>query len=117
MKFHSEPALAFTTLFLTIALIGTRSVSMSDMVQTMMLGVFVAVIFAYTGLIYREKPTDEREYELSLMAGKHAYLVGGAVLTVGVVAQSLNHDLDIWLPLTLGSMVFVKTLSYFLNGR
>ncbi|MFT4532455.1 MAG: hypothetical protein ACI9T8_000478 [Candidatus Saccharimonadales bacterium] len=113
IRLINEPVLAFVSLALTALLFATREVSMSDMTQMLLMGIFTAAILAYSALIFRESPADEREAEISLIASKHAYLVGSTILTVGIIVQSTNHELDMWLPAALSAMVIVKLISYF----
>ncbi len=117
MKISTEPLFALLTLVLVGLVAFLRDIDMSYTAQTMLLGVFVAAVFGYAVFIYRENPVDEREQSISLQASKYAYLLGAAVLSLGVVIQSLDHELDIWLPLALGSMVFAKSLGYFIHNR
>ena len=111
--FTSELFFALLALTVTAVLLFTRDVSMSATVQNMLLAFFAVAVLAYTTFIYREMPADEREYEMSLIASKRAYLVGSALLSVGIVVQVIRHELGFWLPTILASMVIVKTISYF----
>ena len=116
MKF-SEPILAGLTLIMIGIIIGTKNVSMSDMTSMMIAGLFAVALFGYTIFVYREKPADEREQMISTVAGKYSYIVGALVLSVGIVVQSLDHDLDIWLPIALGAMVLTKLLTIVMHNR
>ena len=113
----SEPFLALVAVSVTATLLLTRDMDMSVTVQNMMLGFFTVAVLVYSAFIYRERPADEREYELGLTASKHAYLAGAAGLSLGITIQVINHSLDIWLPSILAGMVAVKTLSYFIQNR
>ena len=116
-KVANEPLLALLAVGLTTVLLVTRNVDMSATTQNMLLLFFTVAVLAYSTFIYRERPADEREYEVSLIASKHAYIIGSAVLTAGIILQSLNHDLDPWLPIVLAIMVVTKSLSYFIHNR
>ena len=113
----SEPFLALLALSLTAILLLTRDVSMSMVTQNMLLAIFTIVVLVYSAFIYRERPADEREYELSLIASKHACIVGSAILSAGIIYQVYDHSLDVWLPITLAGMVIAKTMSYFLQNK
>ena len=112
-----EPVLAGLTLVMIGTIIGTKDVSMSDEVSMMIVGLFAVALFGYIALIHREKPADEREQQISFAAGKYAYTVGAVVLSVGIIAQSMRHDLDVWLPIALGSMVLTKLATLLHHNR
>jgi hypothetical protein len=67
-------------------------------------------VFGLGIFIWRESPRDEREYAAVSQAGRSAYLVGAAVLTVGVAVETMQHRVDIWLVLGLASMVIAKAI-------
>lgn len=115
MKRMAEPFLAFAALVLTATLLMSRNADMSDMTQMTMLGFFTLAVLAYGAFLFRENPADEREHELSMVASKYAYLLGSAVLTVGIIVQTLDHKLDPWLPIALTVMVAVKSVTYFIK--
>jgi hypothetical protein len=116
-KIASEPLLALIALLLTVVLLITRDLSMSATTQNMLLAFFTVAVLAYSTFIYHERPADEREYELSLVASKHAYVIGSAIMSVGIVVKVIDHTLDVWLPITLAAMVITKTLSYFIHNK
>ena len=116
-KLASEPLLAVLALGLTTVLLVTRDVDMSATTQNMLLAFFTVAVLAYSAFIYREQPADEREFEVSLIASKHAYILGAALLSIGIVVQSLDHNLDPWLPIILAAMVITKSLSYFIHNK
>jgi len=90
----------------------------------MPMGLIVVCIAALTVLVFglgvfvwREKPRDEREYQLTTQTGRSAYLAGAAILTLGVAVQTLQHRLDIWLVIGLAVMVLVKIISHASNNK
>lgn len=115
IKDHQEPIVAALTLTTIAIVFATRDTSMSDTAQTMLLIFFSVGMLSYGAFVYRESPADEREYELSLVASKHAYLLGAVLLAVGIIVQSFQHTLDAWLPGILAAMVSTKLISYFLH--
>lgn len=115
LKLHTEPLLAIIALGLTLLMLASIRVEMSDATQMTLLGLFTLAVLAYSALIFRENPADERENELSLIAGKYAYVVGSTVLSIGIVVQTIAHDIDPWLLIVLASMVVSKSLVYFIR--
>lgn len=73
---------------------------------------FLAVlVFGLGVFVWHENPRDEREYAVASQAGRSAYLLGGAIMTVGVAVQTLQHRLDLWLVFGLAGMVFAKIIA------
>ncbi len=71
----------------------------------------LVVVFAlFASFVWRENSKDERENLHKMMAGRVAYLVGTSLLTIGIILQGLNHNLDPWLIFILGSMVLAKII-------
>ena len=112
---HKELVLAFVAVGLTIVLLSTRNVTMSAPAQTMLIAAFTVAVLVYGAFVFNERPADEREYENSLFADKYAYVVGAGILTLGIIVQTIDHTLDIWLPVALASMVAVKSITHYIN--
>ncbi len=110
---HKELVLAFISIAFTAILLSTRNVSMSGTTQTMLITLFTIAVLAYGAFVFNERPADEREYELSLITSKYAYLVGAGIITVGIVVQTIDHSLGPWLPITLAGMVIAKSMAHF----
>jgi hypothetical protein len=83
---------------------------MPDAVQMVILGVLAAVFALYAGLIFREKPADERESLHLYKASRIAYLAGTIALTAVIVVQDILHQLDVWLIVVLGIMIVTKLI-------
>ncbi len=77
----------------------------------MMMVLGLVVVFAlFASFVWRENHRDEREGLHKMMAGRIAYLTGTALLTLGIIVQSLNHELDPWLVFTLTGMIVAKVI-------
>jgi archaellum biogenesis protein FlaJ (TadC family) len=66
------------------------------------------LVFGLGVFVWRERPQDEREYQVIAQTGRSAYLVGAAILALGVAVQTLQHKVDIWLVFSLAGMVLAK---------
>lgn len=66
----------------------------------------VFVLFA--GLIWREKGRDERETVHIMRAGRFAFISGVAILTIGIIVTSIQHQPNMWIALSLGIMILAK---------
>jgi len=81
----------------------------STLLMMMVLGL-VLVFALFASFVWRENHRDEREGLHKMMAGRIAFLVGTALLTLGIIIQSFNHDLDPWLVFTLAGMIAAKVI-------
>lgn len=68
--------------------------------------IFLVILFI--GVLWREKPRDEREEIHREKAGRLAYLSGVLVLSLGIAYQATYSYPDKLLIVTLGIMVLVK---------
>lgn len=84
---------------------------MPNRVLTMINIVLIIVFSVFASFIWRESARDEREVFHRMLAGRIAFLAGAGVLVIGVIVQSFKHDVDFWLVLTLGVMVFSKIIA------
>lgn len=70
----------------------------------------VAVLFlVFSSLVFREKSRDERENFLKMNAGRLSFLSGSVIAVIGILYQSLTHNIDPWLVYTLIGMILTKT--------
>jgi hypothetical protein len=73
-----------------------------------MMFVLIVVFSIFASFVWRENARDEREVFHRMIASRIAFLVGSAILVIGIVAQGLRHSVDFWLVLTLALMIFAK---------
>lgn len=81
---------------------------MPNEIQMILLCILAAAFALYAGLVFREKPKDERESLHLHMASRAAYMTGTITLTVLIIVQDVLHKMDITLLLVLGVMVITK---------
>lgn len=83
----------------------------------MMMVLGLVVVFAlFASFVWRENHRDEREGLHKMMAGRIAFLVGSALLVIGIIVQSFKHELDPWLIFTLAGMIVAKVIT-LIYGR
>ncbi len=111
-------------LFVAIILVGFLVLFLSPtgllmpMNATGMTGIIVIVLFfIFAGLIWREKANDERESLHVLGAGRISFITGLSIAIIGIVKQSLNHDIDAWLIFTAIGMILAKIGYRFYSSR
>jgi len=75
----------------------------------MMLLVGIVLLFGLFALfVWREKAEDEREIMHRMFADRIGFLAGSATLMLGIIIESLRHNLSDWLLIALGTMVLAK---------
>jgi len=105
-------------ILITIPLIGLlllflypNPLLMPQTLEMMFIIVFIILFFIYSAVIWNERGNDEREDLHILNAGRISFLVGSAILTIGILIQSLNHNIDPWLIYALIGMIFTKIVT------
>ncbi len=101
------------TLILGIAVLflNPSHLTMPDTMVSMLIVVLIVSFLVFAAFLFREKSSDEREAVHILTAGRISYLVGVSALVMGIIIQTLKHDIDSWLVIALCAMVFSKILS------
>lgn len=96
---------------LVLVLLNPFNILMSSMLHMLILGLLVAIVGIFAGLILNEKVLDERERDHKDRAGRIGYTAGIFVVTVGVIAQTFQEMNDPWLLVVLLVMVLTKIIS------
>lgn len=106
-----ETVSAFTILGIALLFLNPGRLTMPDsMISMLIIGLIVSFL-TFAAFIFRESSSDERESLHILRAGRISYLVGVAALIVGIIVQTLKHEIDTWLIIALCAMIFSKLLS------
>jgi len=100
-----------------LALLNPFDILMSSMLHMFVLGLLVAIVGLFTGLIINEKVVDERERDHKDRAGRIGYTAGILVVTVGIIFQTLKEMNDPWLLIVLLVMVLSKIISRILMRK
>ena len=114
--FANEIIAAFVLILLVGALLNPFNWFMSGPVVMMLILSLVVVFILFTAFIWKERARDERELWHRTIAGRVAFLSGTAVLILGIIIQGLNHNVDVWLVLTLTVMIFAKIITSIYNN-
>ena len=118
MPLASEGLLGVAIVVALVLLINPFNILMTSVATLTIIMLLALAVIAFAVFIWREKPQDEREALHSLTAGRVSYLIGGGVLVTAIIVQSVQHDLDLWLAVTLGAMVMTKLIvSAWTNRR
>ena len=110
-NFSKEIAISLILIVLTILLLNPFNFWMPEMVVMIMLALTFVAFAAFAIFVLQEKVQDEREVAHRMLSGRIAFLVGSALLTIGIIVQALSHSVDAWLVITLVAMVLSKIVS------
>lgn len=86
--------------------------SLSDSMQMPATIAVTSITISVLLLAYKEMPKDERELQISILAGKRAYLVGSILLLIAMLEQAINHTFDPWVPAILACMFIAKGITH-----
>jgi len=116
MKKVSEILLALSLLAVLFLKLDPFHWFMPTAMQMLLLCLFAAAFALYAGAIYREKALDERETQHLYRANRMGYLVGVISLSIIIVIQDIQHQLDPYLLLVLALMIVVKLIALLYAG-
>ncbi|MDR3571842.1 MAG: hypothetical protein P4L81_06670 [Candidatus Pacebacteria bacterium] len=110
MKNNSIAQLVIAAVLIVVAflLVNPTGMSMPDSAHMLVLAIAIVACGAYAVFVVAERSGDERDETHKMMAGRTAFLVGGGILLIAIVSQSLAHSLDPWLVAALIGMVLAK---------
>lgn len=102
---------AIVILGIALLFLNPGHLSMPESVNSMLVVGLILAFIVFSAFILKEKSSDEREALHKFQAGRISYLFGIGTLTLGVIIQALNHNIDTWLVFSLCVMVFSKIAS------
>ena len=113
MKNNPTKEIILSILLLTTAALFCNPLQklwMPTMFASAILLCFLIIFILFAAFIWKEKPRDEREEANRLLAGRVGFLAGTGILVIGIIYQTLKHNLDIWLLVTLLIMILAKLI-------
>jgi phosphatidylglycerophosphate synthase len=117
-NFTKEIAVSLILIALTVLLLNPFHFWMPDMIVMIMLILTLVVFALFATFVLQEKTQDERDVAHRMLSGRVAFLTGSALLTLGIVVQALQHNVDIWLVVILVAMVLSKIITrIYSNSR
>lgn len=117
MRFINEITVSVLFVLLLLFFLDPLMVLMPSQALYLLMAGAVVLFVLFAGLVWRERPLDERDELHLMLAGRIGYLSGTVVLLVGVLVQSTSGHVDPWLVLALGAMIIGKLLGLFWSGR
>lgn len=107
---YAEVLTTGVLIVLLIAFLNPTGLLMPQSTEMMLLVLFTVAFVAFLGFFWKEQAADEREHAHQLAAGRISFFVGSTVLTLGIIAQALRHDIDPWLVGALILMILTKLI-------
>lgn len=104
----SELIISTVLLLLLVLLLNPWGFLMPSPIDMMLLVLFLLLFSLFAVFLFRETARDERESLHRYIAARAAFLLGAAVLVIGILQQSLSHNLDPWLVVSLAAMILGK---------
>jgi len=83
---------------------------MPSTMHMIVLAAFIIAFALFAVFIWREKAADERERLHRFIIGRYAFLAITTILVIGIIIQTLNHKLDIWLVSALVVGILAKVV-------
>lgn len=106
-----EVVTSLVLVVLTVLLLNPFYFWMPTMLHLCILGITLVAFAFFAIFILREKVQDEREDKHRMLSGRVAFLTGSALLTIGIVVQSFQGTVDVWLVIVLVAMVLSKLVT------
>jgi hypothetical protein len=111
-NFKQEIITAAILLVLLVLLVNPFEFWMPSPAEMLLVVSLVVIFGIFSGLLWRERGGDEREQWHRMLADRFGYLAGALVLVVGILIESLRHDLNLWLVAALGAMILVRIIGF-----
>ena len=103
---------------ISLLAIAPKTFVMPSSIQMLVLTIVLGLITTFLVLLWREQPSDEREMHNQALASRSAYFVGSLILISALIFQSLQHELDSVIPITLLAMIATKVfIQRFKDGK
>lgn len=107
----SEVLIATILIAILVAFLQPFGLSMPDSSVSMLIVALIIAFLLFASVVWKEETKDERESLHKLQAGQISFIVGAGILIVGIIVQSLQHNIDVWLIITLVGMILTKVFS------
>ncbi|HSX08733.1 MAG TPA: hypothetical protein VLF93_01110 [Candidatus Saccharimonadales bacterium] len=78
-----------------------------------MIPLLVILVIIFAGVLWKERPGDEREQLHTFIASRFAYFAGIALLTIAIIIQHAQGSIDPWLIIAICVMLLAKILGSF----
>jgi len=104
----SEWVIAIAMIIALVLVLNPFGIIMTSVYTLTLLMILGVTVIAFGAFVWKEQYRDEREELHAMKAARLSYFVGGVVLVVAIIMQTLAHTLDYWLVAALTAMVVTK---------
>lgn len=81
----------------------------TDAMALIVIAVFLAIV--YVTFVVNERAQSQRDYELHMLAGRGAYIAVIATLSLALLVQGFDKNIDPWIPIALAVTVLSKLIT------
>lgn len=86
-------------------------VIMLSMSQMVLVSMAALAFMVWVAFYWQERPVDERDELHQFLAARVSYLIGAAILMLGILVETLNHHVNAWLVGALIGMILAKIIA------
>lgn len=106
---YKELLVSVVLIILLVALFAlNQAICSNPLMETTTLVLIGISALLFIGFVWKEHTRDERENLHKYIASRFAYLAGILILTTGVILQTIQNHLDLWLVISLCTMLLLK---------
>ena len=108
-SYKKELLILIALVILLITLFVLNPIICSNPLMETMVLIFIGIFaLLFISFVWKEYARDERESLHKYIASRFAYLAGVLILTIGVILQTIQNHLDVWLVISLCTMLLLK---------
>ena len=107
-EFLSEIVIAVVMVLLILTLINPTDMLMTTATEMFLVIGLVLLFGLFALFVWGERVQDERDAILRMWADRIGFLAGSSAILIGIVVESLNHNLSDWLLIALAVMIVAK---------
>ena len=109
-KFIGELILSIALIALLLFFLNPVLIFLPMPMHPFMIPLLVILFIIFAGMLWKERPTDEREQLHTFIASRFAYFAGVAILTIAIIIQHEQGSIDPWLIITICVMLLAKII-------
>ena len=111
MKITGEITVGALILIILVTFLSHSYLLMPSTAHNLLMLGLIIVFLLFVGLVWQEQSSDERDLIHIQKSGRLSFFIGATILVVGIIFQSVKHDIDPWLLYSLFGMVLTKIIS------
>lgn len=109
-KFIGELTLLAALIGLLLFFLNPVLIFLPRPMHPFMIPLLIILFIIFAAMLWKERPTDEREQLHTLIASRFAYFAGVTVLTIAIIIQHAQRSIDPWLIIAICIMLLAKII-------